>query len=158
MTEHTQTAIPDELGAYEFEAEPFTTGQRAAIAAFEERMGGLLDCYDSVHYVPGEFTPTETESMIRSDFDGLSRWYCELDTLKTDLGVRGASHNAGTAAARYFARECTRWYAALHTVRREACRYAFGTAGPEPEVDSGHLTFFDIPGVELTGCITAEST
>jgi hypothetical protein len=156
----TTAATPDHLEHYEYDAEPFTPQQLTAIAEFEKRMAGLLDCYDSIDYraASAEWTSAETETMIRADFKGLSDWYTALDSLKSDLDLRGASCRSRTAAARFFASECIRWYAVLNTVRREACRYAFGTAGPEPEVDSGNLTFFDIHGVELDGRIAAEST
>lgn len=172
------TGTPEHLLHHEFDVEPFTDWELAAIRQYEEGGDlkvGDLNVLESCLAVActlaerteaettdgGGFTAEETRDYDRAHilacFGWLSDWYEALDSLKSGLrnGGEGPAHSR--AAYRYLQNECKRWYRKLHEVRREACRWAFGTAGPQPEVDSSFLTFFDIPGIQLDGTIAAES-
>lgn len=166
----TTSTTPEHLRHHEFEAEPFTAAELAAIDLYElgrnpdDGDGAVLkrdllttvDFNDPDRGKPGD--PWDVKDQIDSYFVWLSEWYSLLDSLKSGLSNgtgEGPVHSR--AAMSYLKQECTRWYHKLHEVRREACKYAFGTAGPQPEVDAGNLTFFDIPGVPLDGTIAAES-
>jgi hypothetical protein len=167
----TTTSTPEHLQHHEYETQPFTGWELAGIAEYENRSGDIIDCLVGVEHLAQRteetttdgdgFTAEQTKSMDRAcilaAFDWLREWYGALDSLKSALrnGEEGPAHSG--AGASYLRQECTDWYRKLHQVRREACKYAFGTAGPQPEVDSGYLTFFDIPGVQLDGTIAAES-
>lgn len=173
----TTSTPPEHLQAFEYGTDPFTADELAAVHAYEEGDGGrdgarmLINCL-SIAWALAErteaattdgdgFTAEHTKSTDRAHilacFGWLSEWYEQLDSLKSGLrnGEEGPAHTA--AGMRYLKQECVEWYRTLHLVRREACKWAFGTAGPQPEVDSGVLTFFDIPGVPLDGTIAAES-
>lgn len=177
----TTIETPEHLRHYEYDTDPFTARELAAIAEYQNSSdlddlvgpfragaGVLEDCLDHIDFTPliedGKVI-LGTREQVESAFKHLSEWYELLDSLKAGLRreygsvdgypVVGPAHS--TAAVRYMTGQCNRWYHKLNEVRREACRAAYGTAGPQPEVDSGCLTFFDVPGIELDGTIAAES-
>lgn len=162
----TSTVTPEHLRHFELNVEPFTPEELTAIHAYEngtdnsdgaEFLAGLLDGAEFISGSP-EVTDEEVDrAHILANFEWLSDWYQLLDSLKSDLRNPGDGPAHTEAAYRYLQRQCNRWYRTLHLVRREACRWAFGTAGPRPEVTGGYLTFFDIPGILLDGTIAAES-
>jgi hypothetical protein len=173
----TTSTTPEHLRHHEFETEPFTPDELRAILEYEHGNADLLgaDELTTLLAIADVLADRAEESTVDGDgltaeqirstdrahilacFGWLREWYLQLDSLKSGLrnGGEGPAHSR--AGTRYLKQECTRWYRTLHLVRREACKYAFGTAGPQPEVDSGMLTFFDIPGIELDGTIAAES-
>lgn len=152
-------ATPERLTHHEYGVEPFTASELNAITVYEVASAGLPDTFDSLDAdnTPEGFTAEEVKAMYAGLFDDLARWYEALDSLKSGLRNPHDGPAHSRAAYSYLREECIAWYRTLHLVRREACRFAFGTAGPRPEVDSGHLTFLDIPGIELDGRIAAES-
>lgn len=173
----TTSTTPEHLRHHDLNTQPFTADELAAIRAYEDgdskRLGAddlttqlaiaeVLAKRTEADTVDGDgFTAEETKSVDRAHilacFNWLDQWYEQLDSLKSGLRNGGYGPNHTKAGLSYLRQECNRWYHTLHLVRREACKYAFGTAGPQPEVDSGYLTFFDIPGIELDGTIAAES-
>ncbi len=165
---------------YEYETEPFTDHERNAIATYESGLKDgynadmLKDLLDSAEYLAqrtyeqakaeDQATPDDPNKAVEIDrahilahFDWLSQWYGRLDSLKSDLSNCGEGPRHSVAARRYLEGQCREWFHTLNLVRREACRWAFGTAGPQPEVSAGYVTFFDIPGIELDGTIAAEN-
>jgi hypothetical protein len=142
---------------YEHGAKPFTPAELRAIRAYEQRTLGLPDTFDVVDFTDIPGGPDATRREIRSYFDALSGWYCALDGLYSDLGAGRPAGRLTTAGTRYITDETNTWYRHLNTVRREACQWAFGTAGPRPEVFNGIVTFFRSPGIQVDGTIAAES-
>lgn len=152
------TLTPPAETWYEHNTEPFTDAERLALGEYESGTSGIPDTFDIVDFTSTEAddsTEAEVKDMIRSYFGMLESWYDSLDRLRSDLSR--ADGILSVAATQYITEQANRWYHLLNLTRREACKWAFGTAGPQPEVDAGHLTFFAIPGIQLDGTIAAES-
>lgn len=153
---------PERLRHFELDAKPFTAIELHVIANFEEAIAGMDDTLSDVGLAgdgwPEEFSADDITGIYKSYFDMTREWYQALDSLKADLTNGGEGPRHSVAGHKYLKHACLVWYRALHMLRREACKHAYGTAGPEPEVEAGYLTFFDIPGIELDGRIAAESS
>lgn len=150
MTDWETIPTPEHVKAWEHDAAPFTQIELMAIAAFEDRANPLMDCVSDL-----EFTDParreETEAYIKHSFTWLAEWYEALDTLYSEL-------HESEAGRRFLVHEAKRWYRHLHYARREACRFAFGTAGPVVMVEANYLTFGDVPGLDIGAGIAAEAT
>src|SRR5690554_5088397 len=166
----------EHLAHYAYEVEPFTANELAAIERYEDATGVLHDCLAWAEYgldrtreeaeqldarddddpTTGHVVEVERANILAS-FDWLSEWYERLDSLKSALRNPHAGPAHSQAAERYLKSQCNDFFRMLNLVRREACRWEFGTAGPRPEVDAGAVTFGDIPGIELDGTAVGES-
>lgn len=141
----------------------FTQNQHQAIDTYYTATAALPDFeITDLEYLThhrdtyGEDT---TLAEIRYDFAQLSEWYEALDSLYSALVSDPAHNEEQYEAGRWLVeQEANQFFHQLNRVRRESLRYLIGTAGPCPEVDSGFLTFCDVPPkIRLDGTAVAES-
>lgn len=142
------------LTHHEFETAPFTDSERRALARYEQTIEGIPDCFDVL--AQAGFSAEELRQ-IPQYFVMLTDWHTALDTLYGALLNPAEGPRFSVAGRRLLNEQITQWYRLLNVTRREACKALLGTAGPEPEVDAGRITFGDIPGVLLDGTIAAEN-
>jgi hypothetical protein len=157
MTSDAQTRttqVPEHLEHYEYGTEPWQGWELEAVHEYEQAIAGIPDTIEGVDAIPLD------ADWVRTYFDMLSTWYGALDTLKSTLRIHYTGYKAGpahsVAGSRFMSHEVSTWFRWLNRVRREACRLAFGTAGPQPEMDADAVTFGDIPGVRIDGSAVAE--
>lgn len=140
--------------------EEFTPRQLEAITVYDKATGVLLDCLDSLNFEVHDedgFRYDDQVGHIKTHFGWLREWWVALDTLYGALAVGDDQHHKPNAVA-LLTYEANRFFQVLNTTRREALRGLIGDTGPCPEVDSGALSFGDIPPrILLNGTALAES-
>lgn len=137
--------------------------EHKAVATYNAAVEGIEDVLDVIE--ARHFREVEAElgtDIARADAHGhfttLTIWHDALDGLYGDLAYgRGQRHSE--FARRLVEHEANRFFRALNLLRREVCTWLLGTAGPQPEVDAGVLTFCDVPArIHLDGTALAESS
>ena len=119
----------------------FTAGELAAVKAYELGDDGaavLQDCLDTINFEPiteNEAVVVTTEEQVETAFQCLTEWYEKLDTLHSRVVHEQGAPALSEAASLYLRQESRNWYRKLNEVRREACRAAYGIAGPDPGTD-----------------------